>query len=168
MSEQPEPWMRGPIEGVDALLAPLLYSFQQAREDITKFAGELTVEQLWARPHGFGSAGFHIRHAGRSVDRLCTYLEGRMLNEAQLGLLKNEMEEGASFAELYAELDANFVRVEGVVRGLDVATLRESRGIGRKQLPTTVVGLIVHMCEHTQRHVGQAISASKLARASGT
>ncbi len=87
-----EPWVRGAIEGVDALLAPLLYSFQQAREDITKFASELTVEQLWTRPHGFGSAGFHIRHAGRSVDRLCTYLEGRMLTEAQLGLLKNEMD----------------------------------------------------------------------------
>jgi len=159
--------MRGPIGRVDALVVPLHSSFQQAREDITKFATDLTVDQLWARPHGFGSAGFHIRHAGRSADRLCTYLEGRMLSEAQLATLKNEMDEGASFAELYGELDANFVRIEGVVRALDVATLREPRGIGRKQLPTTVIGLIVHMCEHTQRHVGQAISACKLARAIG-
>jgi hypothetical protein len=163
-NELPEPWMRGPIAGVDALLAPLLYSFQQAREDITKFAADLTVERLWARPHGFGSAGFHMRHAGRSADRLCTYLEGRMLTEEQLALLKNEMEEGATFAELFAELDRNFTRVEGVVRSVDPATFRDARGIGRKQLPTTVIGLIVHICEHTQRHVGQTISAAKLAR----
>jgi hypothetical protein len=37
--------------------------------------------------------------------------------------------------------------------------------VGRKKLPTTVIGLIVHLAEHTQRHVGQAVSAAKLARA---
>jgi hypothetical protein len=165
MAELPEPWMRGPIEGVDPLLAPLVYCFQHAREDITKFAGDLTVEQLWARPHGFGSAGFHIRHAGGAADRLGTYLEGQMLTEEQLQFLKNEMAEGATFEELFAELDQHLKRVEGVVKNVDVSTLREPRGIGRKQLPTTVIGLIVHICEHTQRHVGQAISAAKLARA---
>ena len=40
----------------------------------------------------------------------------------------------------------------------------EPREIGRKKLPTTVIGLLTHIAEHTQRHVGQAISASKLAR----
>ncbi len=159
-----EPWMRGPIEGVDPLLAPLIYCFQQAREDITKFAADLTAEQLWTRPHGFGSAGFHIRHAGGAADRLCTYLEGQMLTEQQLQFLKNEMAEGATFEELFAELDQHLARVEKVVRQVDVSTFREPRGIGRKQLPTTVIGLIVHICEHTQRHVGQAISAAKLAR----
>ncbi|MEP6714465.1 MAG: DinB family protein, partial [Terriglobia bacterium] len=43
------------------------------------------------------------------------------------------------------------------------ATLREWRRVGRQQLPTTVIGLLVHIAEHTQRHVGQAISAAKLA-----
>jgi hypothetical protein len=27
-----------------------------------------------------------------------------------------------------------------------------------------VIGLLTHLAEHTQRHVGQAISAAKLAR----
>jgi hypothetical protein len=44
-----------------------------------------------------------------------------------------------------------------------VDKLMEPRGIGRKQLPTTVIGLLVHICEHTQRHVGQAISAARWA-----
>ena len=50
------------------------------------------------------------------------------------------------------------------MRAIDVAQLREPRGVGRKMLPTTVIGLLTHIAEHTQRHVGQAISAAKLAR----
>jgi len=161
---RPEPWMRGPIAGVDPLLAPLLYCFEQAREDITKYASDLTIEQLWARPHGFGSAGFHIRHAGGAADRLCTYIEGGQLSAEQLFFLQNEMDEGVSFEAVFAELDGSLKRVEDVVRALDPATLREPRTVGRKKLPTTVIGLIVHICEHTQRHVGQTISAAKLAK----
>ncbi len=61
-------------------------------------------------------------------------------------------------------MDATFKRTEAVVRALDVSRLSEPREIGRKKLPTTVIGLLTHIAEHTQRHVGQAISASKLAR----
>jgi len=49
---------------------------------------------------------------------------------------------------------------------LDATRLTDAREIGRKRLPTTVLGLLTHIAEHTQRHVGQAISAAKLARAS--
>jgi len=51
-----------------------------------------------------------------------------------------------------------------VVRAIDPTTIAEPREVGRKRLPTTVIGLLTHIAEHTQRHVGQAISASKLAR----
>lgn len=36
--------------------------------------------------------------------------------------------------------------------------------MGRKKLPTTVMGLVIHIAEHTQRHVGQAITTAKFAR----
>jgi hypothetical protein len=52
-----------------------------------------------------------------------------------------------------------------VVRALNPASLADPRQVGRKRLPTTVIGLLTHIAEHTQRHVGQAISAAKLARA---
>jgi len=65
-----EPWMRGPIAGVDPLLAPLLYSFQMAREDLARFTAGLSEAQLWARPDGFAPVGFHIRHITGSADRL--------------------------------------------------------------------------------------------------
>lgn len=164
MAELPEPWMRGPIEGVPALLSPLLYSFQQAREDLTRFTEALTTEQIWAQPHGFGSVGFHLRHIAGSTDRLTTYLEGRQISEAQLDFLKHEHDPGATREELLAGMDAAFQRTETIVRALDPARLSDPREIGRKKLPTTVIGLLTHVAEHTQRHVGQAISAAKLAR----
>jgi hypothetical protein len=61
-------------------------------------------------------------------------------------------------------MDEAFRRAELVIRALDPARLTEPRAVGRKHLPTTVIGLLTHIAEHTQRHVGQAISATKLAR----
>jgi uncharacterized damage-inducible protein DinB len=160
----PEPWMRGPIPGVGTLLAPLLYSFQMAREDLAKWTEGLTSGQIWATPHGFGSVGFHLRHIAGSTDRLMTYVEGKQLSEAQLAVMNAEKEPGATREMLLAGLNAAFENAEAVVRSLSPAQLAEPRGVGRKQLPTTVIGLLVHLAEHTQRHVGQAISAAKWAR----
>ena len=160
----PEPWMRGPIPGVDPFLAPLLYSFQMAREDLAQWTEGLTTAQLWAAPHGFGSVGFHLRHIAGSTDRLMTYVEGKQLSETQMAALKAEKEPGASREMLLAGLNAAFDSAEAVVRSLDPARLAEPRAVGRKQLPTTVIGLLFHIAEHTQRHVGQAISAAKWAR----
>jgi|SRR5579863_1527254 len=160
----PEAWLRGPIPGVDTLLAPLLYSFQMAREDLAKWTEGLTSAQIWATPHGFGSVGFHLRHIAGSTHRLMTYLEGQPLSETQMAALQAEKEPGASRDMLLAGLNAAFDRAEAMVRSLDPAELAEPRAVGHKQLPTTVLGLLVHIAEHTQRHAGQAISAAKWAR----
>jgi len=144
----------------------VLFSFQQASEDLTKWTAGLTHEQLWQTPHDFGSVGFHIRHISGSVDRLMTYLQGQQLTAVQLAFLKSEKQPGSSREELLDELNRTFQNAGAIVLSLDVATLAELRGVGRKQLPTTVIGLLVHIAEHTQRHVGQAISAAKWARRS--
>jgi len=161
MEAIPEPWLRGPIPGVHALIAPVLHSFQQAREDVAKHTEGLTTAHLWATPHGFGPVGFHIRHVAGSVDRLITYLEGKQLSEVQVAALAAEKVPGATREELLAGMDAAFHRAELVVCAIDPAQLPESREVGRKRLPTTVAGLLTHIAEHTQRHVGQAISAAK-------
>ena len=145
-----EPWLRGPIPGVDPLIAPVLYTFTQAREDLARYTEGLTAEQLWS-----STVGFHIRHISRSTDRLIGYLEGRL--PQQLG----DGDPGATREDLLAELDSAFHRAEAVVRSIDPATLRDAREVGRKRLPTTVIGLLTHIAEHTQRHVGQAITAAK-------
>ncbi len=168
MATIPEPWLRGPLHGVHPLAAPILYTFQQAREDLAAHSEGLETAQVWATPHGFGSLGFHLRHIAGSTDRLMTYLEGRQLSDAQLAAMRSEQEPGATREELLAEMDAAFRRAEAVVRSLDAALLTEPRVIGRKRLPTTVIGLLTHIAEHIQRHVGQAISAAKLARVTVT
>lgn len=159
-----EPWLSGPIEGVDPLIAPLLRSFEQVRQELATHTADLSPEQLWSRPFGMPSAGFHIRHLGGAADRLCTYLRGEQLTDAQMARLRAESEPGAAPADLLAELHADLARVEQTVRAIDTAALREFRGVGRKQLPTTVHGLIVHIAEHSQRHLGQAITTIKLVR----
>ena len=163
-----EPWLRGPIPGltpdIAPFIAPLLYSFQMAREDLAHHTAGLTTEQIWATPHDFGSVGFHLRHIAGATDRLMTYVTGAQLSAAQMSVLKAEKAPGATREMLLAAIDAAFAKAEAAVRALDPTTLTASRTVGRKQLPTTVIGLLVHIAEHTQRHVGQAISAAKLSR----
>ena len=163
----PEPWLRGPLSQVDPLIAPALYGFQQAREDLARHTAELTVSQVWARPHGLAPLDFHLRHMAGSVHRLTTYLEGRALDAAQMAALAAEMEPGASIEESLAAVDQSLRRAAEIIRAIDPATLAEPRWVGRKRLPTTVMGLLVHIAEHTQRHLGQAIGAAQLARACG-
>jgi len=166
MEKLPEPWLRGPIRDVNPLVAPILYAFQQAREDLAEHTRGLSDGQIWDAPEGFGSAGFHIRHIAGSADRLVTYLEGRELSERQFAALRDEdRPAGPGREQLLADLDRVFDEAERIVRSVDPSALAEPRTVGRKRLPTTVIGLLTHTAEHTQRHVGQAISAAKLARA---
>jgi uncharacterized damage-inducible protein DinB len=167
MPPLPEPWLRGPIEGAHALTAPVLYAFQQAREDLAHYTAGLSHEQLWATPHGFGSVGFHVRHIAGSTERLMAYVQGKQLTPQQLAALASEHQPGPDRDTLLADLDRVLGDAEAVVRQIDAATLAEPREVGRQRLPTTVIGLLTHIAEHTQRHVGQAISAAKWAGCSG-
>jgi uncharacterized damage-inducible protein DinB len=165
MSTQPEAWLRGPIAGVHPMTAPLLYSLQQAREDLAKWTEGFSDDDFWKKPApDVAPVGFQIRHIGGSIERLLTYLEGRQLSDEQLSEMKREQEPGATRAELFEALEHSFSRAEAVVKAIDPRTWQDARAVGRKQLPTTVGGLITHMAEHTQRHVGEAIITAKLVR----
>jgi len=71
--KRPEPWLQGPLPGVDPLLAQALASFEQVREDLARWIGLLSDEQVWSRPGGLAPLGFQLRHMARSLDRLTTY-----------------------------------------------------------------------------------------------
>jgi uncharacterized damage-inducible protein DinB len=135
-----------------------------AREDLQRWCGSLSDAQLNARPGGLAPIGFHLRHIARSMDRLMTYAEGRQLNEDQLAGLKTELDPGATRDELFRELDVAFESLTSRVRAVSPADFREDRFVGKKRLPTTVAGLLVHIADHTQRHVGQAVTTAKLVR----
>jgi hypothetical protein len=159
---EPEPWLRGNIADVHSVIAQVLYSFQHAWEDLNHFTRELTQEQVWFRPMDLAPVGFHIRHIGGSIDRLLTYMRGDQLSDEQLRELKIEMNAGPARDDLLSVLRAQLDKAEHQIRRCDPATLPNPRKVGRKELPTTVGGLLVHMAEHTQRHVGQAIVTAKL------
>ncbi|MBV8865134.1 MAG: DinB family protein [Acidobacteriaceae bacterium] len=163
IGNSPEPWLRGPIEGVHPLVMPVFFSFAQVHEDLAKYAAGLSDEVLWREIDG-ASLGFHLKHMAESVDRLTTYLMGGQLSPQQFEALKRESEPQGSAGELLAFVDEQLVRSENQLRQLDPATLYDSRAVGRRALPATVLGLIVHLCEHTQRHLGQAITLAKMLR----
>ncbi len=156
-----EAWLRGPIQGVHPFLTPLVYTLTEAREELSAITEKLTTEQIWARPNAVASIGFHIRHIGGSATRLMTYAEGKQLDEEQMKRMKSEQEPGATREQLLAELDIALNEVESIAKTFEPGQLTVERGVGRKQLPTTVIGLIVHISEHTLRHLGQATTTAK-------
>ncbi|HSU32310.1 MAG TPA: DinB family protein [Bryobacteraceae bacterium] len=157
----PEPWLRGALSDVHPLIMPVLFSFQQVREDIRTYTGDLTDEQVWRQLDGLPPLGFHLRHIAGSVDRLVTYLSGEQLSEQQLLFLRQEATAGATLQELLRAVDASLDVAEARVRNINPQTVYDARSVGRRKLPTTVVGLLIHLAEHTQRHLGQAITTAK-------
>lgn len=163
----PEPWLRGPLRDAHPLIMPVLFSFQQVREDLQRHTAGLYDEQVWQRPEGLPSLGFQLRHIGGSIDRLLTYLAGGQLSPEQLQALRQESVAEGSLKSLLEAVDASLADAEKRLRTLDTRTIYDVRYVGRKKLPTTVVGLLVHLAEHTQRHLGQAITTAKLLKQSG-
>ena len=108
---------------------------------------------------------FHLRHITRSADRLLTYAEGGQLSPDQIAAMKTELDPGATRNELLAELVVGFSKSVRRIRAFSVPRLQEERYVGKKQLPSSVGGLLVHIADHTQRHVGQAITTAKIIRA---
>ena len=145
---------------------PVFHSFAQVREDLALHMAGLSRDQVWSRAGSLPSLGFQLRHIAGSVDRLVTYLEGGQLSDEQVAALKREAESGATLEELLAAVDASLLEAERKLRRIDAGSLAEPRFVGKKRLPTTVLGLLVHLAEHTQRHLGQAITTAKLARES--
>ena len=166
MSE-PEVWLRGPIEHVPPMLQPVAHSLLQCRNEVRATLPPLAPADVWARPGGGASIGYHVRHAVGSLDRLLTYARGEPLSEAQLAAMRNERraEEREGIQDsLLAEFDAAVERALAQVRATDPSTLLEPREVGRARLPSTVIGLLFHAAEHTQRHVGQLVTTSKVVR----
>lgn len=165
MANAPEVWLRGPISDIPALLQPVAHSLLQSREELHATLGGLSPADVWITPGGAGSVGFHARHAAGSLDRLLTYARGEPLNAAQKAALAAERQPDLRpqvVAGLLAEFDAAVERALAQLRATDESTLTDARGVGRGQLPSTVVGLLFHAAEHTQRHMGQLMTTARV------
>jgi uncharacterized damage-inducible protein DinB len=167
VADQPEPWLRGPLADVPPLLMPVLFSFAQVREDLARHLEDLTTEQIW-QPFAGSSIGYHLKHMAGSLDRLSTYLLGKQLAEIQLVRLRDEHAPGASLPELICSVETALQETEQRLSMIDEQQIYDFRAVGRAQLPTTVLGLLVHLAEHTQRHLGQIITLSQVVRLTTT
>lgn len=163
--DAPEAWLRGPLAGFAPVLMPAAHALVQAREDIQR-AADATVGELWQRPGGAASAGYHLQHLTGSLDRLLTYARGEHLSDAQRAALSHEGTPGADAEALVAAASRSIDRALQQIRNTASETVFEVRAVGRAKLPATVLGLIFHAAEHTTRHVGQLITTLKVVRGS--
>jgi uncharacterized damage-inducible protein DinB len=145
---------------VPPLLQPVAHSLLQSREEIAAITDGFPEELLWERPGGVASVGFHLQHLTGVVDRLLTYARGESLSSAQRSRLAAEGKSGELAPALPDLLTAFSQQVDVALdqlRGTHEASLSEAREVGRAKLPSTVIGLLFHAAEHSQRHVGQLL-----------
>lgn len=160
---QPEPWLRATHADIPPVSRAAIHALELADEDLTLWCATLSDEELNASPFGLPSLAFQFRHIARSVDRLLSYAEGNALSASQLEALQSESSANCSWSELSEELartwKQSFTRIQKLS---ETSSLLQPRTVGRKNLPTTVAGLLVHVADHTQRHVGQAVTTAKI------
>ena len=160
-----EPWLRGTHSEVPSVGRAVLHAFDLALDDLTKWTDSLTDAEVHAHPLGLPSIAFHLRHIARSTDRLLSYAEGNQLTAEQVTALKAEQVGEESLAALLCEVEVSFSNGADRAGVLATADFDTFRGVGRKQLPTTIGGALVHVADHTQRHVGQVVTTAKVLKA---
>jgi len=165
MTQQPEVWLRGKVDGFPALLMPVVHALLQVAEDLRALQQTVPAAHVWERPGGAASIGFHVRHTGGALDRLFTYARGASLSEAQRAFLNAEGEPGdppATLADITAVTLSRIEQAMEQVRSTDVASLLDERRVGRAGLPSNPLGLLFHAAEHSTRHAGQAITTARI------
>ena len=156
----PEVWLRGPVENIPSLLQPVAHALLQAREEVNELLEDFPNELLWEKPAGVASTGFHLQHLSGVLDRLFTYAQGRQLDQEQLAALKREgdsQQTKATAAELVLAFNTQVDKALKSLGKIDEVKLSEHKGVGRAQLPSTVMGCLFHAADHTMRHLGQLI-----------
>jgi hypothetical protein len=155
-----EPWMRGTHTDVPAVGRAVLHALDLALDDLKKWTGGLTDAEIQCHPFGLMPVARHLRHIARSTDRLLTYAEGK-----QLKALRAEERGEQTLNALLAEVEASFRNAAERIRALASSDLEAHRGIGRKQFPASAGGALIHVADHTQRHVGQVVTTAKVLKA---
>ena len=165
MTSPPPVWLRGPAPGVLPTLQPVAHALMQVAEETPVVVMTLSLEQIWARPGGAASIGFHIAHLSGSLDRLFTYSRGESLSSEQQAALAAEH----SADTLHPSVPELLDRLRGTVdaalqhlRTVPPESLSAPREVGRARLPSTTLGLLFHAAEHSIRHGGQIITMARV------
>jgi uncharacterized damage-inducible protein DinB len=143
----------------------VLHALELALDDVTKWTAGLSDAEVHSNPMGLTSIAYHLRHIARSVDRILSYGEGNTLSPEQLAALRAEQVGDEPLAALLAEVEVSFENASERIRVLATADLEIARTVGRKMLPTSIGGALVHVADHTQRHTGQVVTTAKVLKA---
>ncbi|MGB3776136.1 MAG: DinB family protein [Leeuwenhoekiella sp.] len=159
MNDKLEMWLRGPVADIPALLQPAAHALLQSLLEIKKYTADLPEELIHTKPYGRASVAFHLKHITGVLDRLMTYSKGEALSKDQLEYLKNEgnSSENDQIQSLITAFEAKVNEALALFKITAQDTLTEKRYVGRKKLPSTLIGLFFHAAEHSQRHVGQLL-----------
>jgi hypothetical protein len=159
-------WQRGPVDGIPAVLQPVAHILLQVRESVGEIVEPLTEQEWNGRPAGVASVAFHVRHIAGVIDRLFTYARGDALSTEQFAAIRSEGQEvlAADVATVLGALSRRVDAALAELRTIDVTTLGDFRGVGRAQLPSSVIGCLVHGAEHAMRHVGQLSVTARIVR----
>lgn len=157
-------WLRGPLPGIPPLLQPVAHALLQAQMEVEQALAHFPEAKLWHRPAGSASVAFHLQHLAGVVDRLFTYAREEQLSPLQLNALQKEGKEDNSIrlTDLLEIFNRQIERAIGQLKNTMEGSLLATRGVGRKQIPSTVLGLLFHAAEHTQRHTGQLLVTAKV------
>jgi|TARA_R100001369_G_scaffold91105_1_gene131473 uncharacterized damage-inducible protein DinB len=156
---RPEVWLRGKIPDVPDLLQPAAHALLQSAEEVEKYMIDFPEELLWKKPAGRASVGFHLQHLTGVTDRMLTYAKAKKLSESQFRYLKDEGKpnDDISVEFLVQKFQEKVNEAIDFLKNTPENILTEYRPVGRKELPSTIIGLLFHAAEHSQRHVGQLL-----------
>ena len=163
-----EVWLRGPLPAVPRLLQPVAHALLQAREELNAALHDFPPELLNERPGGVASVGFHLQHLAGVLNRLLTYARAEALSESQFADFNAETPPLPITPDAVRRLVERFSQeVDAALNQLGTtpsASLTEVRGVGRAQIPSTVIGILTHAAEHTTRHLGQLLVTARWVR----
>jgi hypothetical protein len=165
MEVRKEVWQRGPIENVPDLLQPVAHALLEVGEEVRSIMDGFPENLLWQKPAGVASPAFHLQHINGVIDRLFTYARKELLSKEQmhsLSLEGDKVNTSLSMEQMILALDQRIILAINQLKTTNDETLTEKRGIGRKQVPTTLMGLFVHAAEHSMRHLGQLLVTVKM------
>ncbi|MBP6620271.1 MAG: DinB family protein [Leadbetterella sp.] len=157
-------WLKGSIPEIPLLLQPVAHALLQVQKELQEVFLDFDENKLWEKPRNVASVGFHLNHLTGVLDRLFTYATGESLSVEQLVFLKNEGIENnqTNSIELLKAFDLQVIKSLDQLKATYQETLTEPRFVGRKMLPSTVIGLLFHAAEHTTRHFGQLLVTIKI------
>jgi uncharacterized damage-inducible protein DinB len=152
------------VEGILIILQPAAHALLQSNKELYDYLADFPEEFLWQKLENRASVGFHLQHMTGVLDRMVTYAKGASLTDVQFEYLKNEgvPNDNLTLKNLMADFTKQMEIMLGYFKDLSEDTLREPRFVGRKKLPSTVLGLLFHAAEHSQRHVGQLLVTASI------